>query len=254
MPLLSLLRRPSLLASVVLHGVLGGLAFGVWREPAHVARPAELVGLWSSDVTGAADAPEVAPPPDVVPRPEEIPVAAPMEVLPPPPEEALELPDADEAAVPPPTPGPGLPPVGVRRAPLARPTAVAEAPPTPALPAPSLPAPAAPPIVEPPSAASRAGSRVNRDARDLPTNAPPAYPADALRNGWEGTVLVEVRTDAMGAVERAAVARSSGYPSLDGSAVAAVRGWSFAPRLVDGVPAPDWFYKPVVFTLRTARR
>ena len=265
MSFLSLLRRPSVLASVALHAALGGVAFGHSTAPAPVSRPAELRAMWCSDTTGSVDAMEVPPPPDVVPRPEEVPVAEPMEVLPPP-EEELTLPDADGEE----TPvlaerGPGLPPVGVRRAPLSAPTSAAPAPvraeiattPAPAVAAP-VPAPARAlgarelPSTRPASAASRAGSRVNRDASALATNAPPAYPVEALRNGWEGTVLVEIRTDAMGAVVLATLARSSGYPALDAAALTAARAWQFSPRLVEGVPAPDWFQKPVVFTLRRA--
>ena len=155
--------------------------------------------------------------------------------------------------------GPGLPPIGVRRLPpavVAPSEAIPHAPQPPAVSvsASAPAAPATPPPLLPPSAASRAGTRVSRDASALATNAPPVYPTEALRNGWEGTVLVEVRTDAMGAVASATLSRSSGHAALDASALAAVRGWHFAPRLVEGVPAPDWFVKPVVFTLRTARR
>ncbi len=253
MPLLSLLRRPSLLASVALHGALGGIAFGMWKEPVPVSRSAELLGMWSSDATGPADALEVPPPPDVVPTPETIPLSEPVEVLPPP-EEDLALPESRDEPSESVDPGPGLPPVGVRRAPRATPSPAVPAPSLASAPASAFPAPRAPLSSRPPSAASRAGTRVNRTATDLATNVPPAYPADALRNGWEGTALVEIRTDAMGAVESAALARSSGYPSLDEAALTAVRAWRFAPRLVEGVPAPDWFYKPVVFTLRAAAR
>ncbi len=256
MSLLSLLRRPSVLASVALHAALGGAAFGLAGTPAPVSRPAELAAMWSSDATGPMDAMEVPPPPDVAPKPEEVPVAEPVEVLPPP-EEDLTLPDAggDEPPVLADR-GPGLPPVGVRRTPLATPAPVAAQPAAASAANPvvaaSSPAPAAPLSTRPPSAASRAGTRVNRDASAFATNAPPVYPAEALRNGWEGTVLVEIRTDAMGGVESVALARSSGYPPLDEAALVAARAWRFSPRLVEGVPAPDWFQKPVVFTLRSA--
>jgi len=65
-------------------------------------------------------------------------------------------------------------------------------------------------------------------------------------------VLVDFLTDAMGDLVRATSARSSGHAALDAAALAAARSWQFAPRLVDGVPAPDWFHKPVAFMLRTA--
>jgi protein TonB len=56
--------------------------------------------------------------------------------------------------------------------------------------------------------------------RDCPT---PDYPGRARRQGWQGTVDVELAIGRDGAVEAARVGRSSGYPTLDEVALEVVR-------------------------------
>jgi TonB family protein len=46
-----------------------------------------------------------------------------------------------------------------------------------------------------------------------------AYPPEALINGWEGEVVVELRVGASGAVSDVRVARSSGFEALDEQAL-----------------------------------
>jgi protein TonB len=62
------------------------------------------------------------------------------------------------------------------------------------------------------------------DLRASCTSCPaPEYPARARRQGWQGTVDVEVRVGGDGAVQNAQVGRSSGFPALDTAAVNVAR-------------------------------
>jgi protein TonB len=49
-----------------------------------------------------------------------------------------------------------------------------------------------------------------------------SYPLLARRRGWQGKVVLEFRVEVDGRIDRIQVARSSGYPMLDRSAVAAL--------------------------------
>jgi TonB family protein len=51
----------------------------------------------------------------------------------------------------------------------------------------------------------------------------PVYPGRARRQGWQGTVDVELVIGRGGAVEAARIGRSSGYPTLDDVALAVAR-------------------------------
>jgi TonB family protein len=75
----------------------------------------------------------------------------------------------------------------------------------------------------------------------------PLYPEIARRAGVEGTVILEVSTDAQGRVT--AVKVLSSIPLLDQAAVDAVKQWVYAPPLVDGRPQPAVFTVPVRFRL-----
>ncbi len=79
---------------------------------------------------------------------------------------------------------------------------------------------------------------------------PPEYPALAQRRGYEGTVRVQVEVDIRGRVTTASLVRSSGYDVLDAAALHAVRGWTFAPVTVDGMPREARGIVPVRFALR----
>ncbi len=65
----------------------------------------------------------------------------------------------------------------------------------------------------------------------------------------QGRVIVRVVVGADGRPSSVAVGTSSGYPSLDEAAVAAVKDWTFAPALADGVPVEASADIPVVFRL-----
>lgn len=84
---------------------------------------------------------------------------------------------------------------------------------------------------------------------DLSQNAPPTYPGLAIQRGWEGTVLLRISIDESGRVTKLEVARSSGYPILDGAAATAVRQWTASPAYRDGKPVATVEVLPVRFKL-----
>ena len=80
-------------------------------------------------------------------------------------------------------------------------------------------------------------------------NRPPVYPSAARQRGYEGNVLLaaEVRSD--GHIGNVRVKRSSGYASLDNSAVEAVKAWRFEPAKRMGSPVDAWVEIPIRFKL-----
>ncbi|HQL90167.1 MAG TPA: energy transducer TonB [Syntrophales bacterium] len=80
-------------------------------------------------------------------------------------------------------------------------------------------------------------------------NRPPFYPSAARQRGWEGDVLIaaEVRPD--GRIGAIRIKRSSGYASLDDSALEAVRAWRFEPAKRMGSPVDAWVEIPIRFKL-----
>ena len=78
----------------------------------------------------------------------------------------------------------------------------------------------------------------------------PIYPLISRRLKQEGVVLVKLCVNPRGTVEKVDVLRSSGYPSLDNSALNALAKWKFASSadLFDS-NAVDCFRLPVQFTL-----
>jgi len=77
------------------------------------------------------------------------------------------------------------------------------------------------------------------------THPPPQYPAVALRNHYQGTVVIEFTVDASGTISSAKVQKSSGYPVLDEAALEVVKTrWRF--------PAgePKYWYYPFVFQIQ----
>lgn len=95
------------------------------------------------------------------------------------------------------------------------------------------------------------GESVSRDAGvALPNPSRPPYPAIAVRNRMEGTVLLEIMVDATGAVTLVKVIRGSGHHELDRSAREHVlREWSFQPALRDGRPVAARVRIPIEFAL-----
>lgn len=81
-------------------------------------------------------------------------------------------------------------------------------------------------------------------------NPKPHYPQEAKRRGYEGEVLLRVEVLSNGQVGEVEVKRSSGYESLDRSAITAVREWRFIPARKGETPVSVWVTIPVVFQLR----
>jgi len=63
----------------------------------------------------------------------------------------------------------------------------------------------------------------------------PDYPVAALRRGREGWVQMEFEITELGAVANARVVESSD-PLFDEAALAALRRWRYAPKIIDGLP------------------
>jgi protein TonB len=78
-----------------------------------------------------------------------------------------------------------------------------------------------------------------------------AYPAEALRNREQGTVLLRVLVGADGAVLGVEIEKSSGSRSLDRAAREAVAKWRFHPATSNGVALSAWASVPVAFDLKS---
>ena len=85
---------------------------------------------------------------------------------------------------------------------------------------------------------------------DYARNPPPVYPNAARRREQQGTVTVRVLIGADGSVERAEVAESSGFDSLDDAALDTVRSrWRFVPARHGGLAVESWVLVPIRFAL-----
>ena len=89
---------------------------------------------------------------------------------------------------------------------------------------------------------------------DYGQNPIPDYPPQARRREQQGTVMLRVLVGADGAVERIEIAHSSGFDSLDDSAIVTVRArWRFIPARRDGIAIESWVEVPIKFALTEAR-
>ena len=80
-------------------------------------------------------------------------------------------------------------------------------------------------------------------------NRPPVYPGTARQRGYEGDVLIAAEVRADGRIGTVRVKRSSGYASLDDSALEAVRAWRFEPARRMGAAVDAWVEIPIRFKL-----
>lgn len=80
------------------------------------------------------------------------------------------------------------------------------------------------------------------------TTPPPAYPEALACDGVGGQVLLQVDIGADGRPASMRVLGSSKESELDEAAIAAVRGWEFAPATRNGAPIPSRIQVPVTFT------
>lgn len=79
---------------------------------------------------------------------------------------------------------------------------------------------------------------------------PPNYPPRARRMGQQGTVLLHALVGRDGHTQDLKIVSSSGYTSLDNSAINAVKTWTFVSARKDGRPMKAWVEVPVQFVLR----
>jgi protein TonB len=86
------------------------------------------------------------------------------------------------------------------------------------------------------------------------THTTPPYPPMARRLGQQGTVILSITVAADGSVSAAQVATSSGFPELDQTALAWVKGhWRYKPATQGGVAVPSNTQAAVKFDLKQAR-
>lgn len=105
------------------------------------------------------------------------------------------------------------------------------------------------PQPEPPDRSAGNESTASAAPRYL-ENAHPVYPAVARSRGYAGTVLLAAEIAANGRVENLTIKKSSGYASLDRSALEAVKRWKFDPGRRMGKPVAMWVDVPVKFVLK----
>ena len=103
------------------------------------------------------------------------------------------------------------------------------------------PAPPPPPVEEPVTEPIGRAGYLNNPAPD--------YPSAAVRQGWQGTVLLRVRVLANGSVDAVEIKQSSGRRVLDEEAVRTVKRWSFTPSRRGSTPIDGWATVPIEFLL-----
>ena len=77
--------------------------------------------------------------------------------------------------------------------------------------------------------------------------APPAYPADALKQGIDGTVVLHVDVDAQGRPTDVRVHSANPPGVFEASVLEAVKKWRFNPKIENGIAVPGTVRVPVTF-------
>jgi protein TonB len=90
---------------------------------------------------------------------------------------------------------------------------------------------------------------VDEMPRKLASNRIPYYPAEALRAGIEGRVILRVQISPEGRASQIELETSSGFVSFDQSAIDAVRDWRFAPAKRKGLAVQHEVLIPVRFRI-----
>lgn len=80
-------------------------------------------------------------------------------------------------------------------------------------------------------------------------NPPPSYPQAALDRGQQGRVILSVDIDVTGRASNVSIKESSGFRSLDDSALKAVRKWKFEPAKLGRMPVASKADVPIRFVL-----
>lgn len=84
-------------------------------------------------------------------------------------------------------------------------------------------------------------------------NPPPPYPLDAVRNGWEGRVVLRVSVSKAGCAKKVLLEEGSGHDVLDEAALRAVWRWRFRPAETLGFPVESTVLVPIRFRLEDAK-
>ena len=139
-----------------------------------------------------------------------------------------------------------------RTAPTPNPQPIMETPKPLPEPVPEVLPPPAPVAVDAPKSASSAAPPSPPSPADYLANPKPSYPSLSRRLGEEGTVRLNILVNPDGSVARLELAKSSGYPRLDQSAMNTVQSsWKFEPARQGGKPVAAWVIVPIQFTLRS---
>ena len=77
----------------------------------------------------------------------------------------------------------------------------------------------------------------------------PQYPQIARKEGWEGTVVLRLTIDSEGGVEKVTTQKSSGFSTLDESAMESVKAWRFDPAKDGEFPISSAVDLPIRFDL-----
>ncbi len=80
-------------------------------------------------------------------------------------------------------------------------------------------------------------------------NPAPAYPYEAIRQGQEGLVILDVSVDKNGYPTGVEISQRSGFPLLDQSALQTVWRWRFDPATIGFLPVKAKIRVPVRFVL-----
>jgi TonB family protein len=120
----------------------------------------------------------------------------------------------------------------------------------------SVPAPANP--GEPASRSDQAPSTAPESGGETANafywrNPAPTYPARALRQRVQGTVLLAVQVLASGQTGEIKLESSSGSALLDEAAINTVRTWQFRPAVTNGKPVAQWINVPITFQIQDRR-
>lgn len=117
------------------------------------------------------------------------------------------------------------------------------------------PAPVAPPATSAAQAAAPAAA--DQQPLILPNlhanylnNPAPRYPEDARERGEQGKVLVRALINTDGTVAELALRKSSGYASLDRSALETIKKWRFVPARRGSTAVTAWVVVPITFSLK----
>ena len=195
----------AIIASVAAHGLV---AVGIVAYMKYAPGPTAIatLDLSSVDLSFAEDEDETAAVSPTMPAMPEVEPPKPREEAPP---------EAERAEDP-------LPPDPTATK-LAEPEPERERMETPEIPPPSPPAPAVAP------------KQAKIDAPPKPHKAiKPDYPKGARQRGEQGDVVLEIRVNAAGLVDRVDVVSPSGFPELDEAAVRAARAARFTPAKSGG--------------------